>query len=465
MAFDDFAPTLSTQHIKRKAGRMPSAAPLMRGLFRRATILCLLGTGVTTHWTQNALAQDLLGGEISYGGRVAYGAAAHTKPDLAQPDLGPGFVSELSRNQGFDVDLFSDWTATTRSGTQWGLAGRLRIERDAAGRVGNGGLLGPFISSFAPTPGVPIGTPAGAPLGIALRGPVSGLVRGGTTLSLLEETSRTRASLEQAYFFVQTRWLEWRLGRSAGAADRFVGPDFQRDARYQSADSALDLSGRNTIRTLNDISGFSPKLWVRSQRVLGVSVGASFAPRIIGKGVDWQAPRDRPGLVSSPELRNAAEFALDLDAPLGPVRAKAFGSFVAASQSAADRQFAAYRAYSAGIGAHWRIFDFGVQGLLSNNASALDNRDYRSLRAFTTAQIAHWQIRAEGALASDNLIGANERSAGLFFQRKIAGPLVIGGYGVWQSRIAQPQTYVTSPLVLPFASKGITFGLELAVSK
>lgn len=432
-----------------------------RGAYGRATILCLLGTWATGCGTPNAVAQDLLGGEFSYGARAAYGAAVHT-----EPNQGPGLGAAASRNQGFDIDLFSDWTATTPSGTQWGLAGRLRIERDAAGRIGNGGLLGPGISPFALSPDAPLDAPSGAVSGgIALRGPVSGLVRGGNAPRLLRDTSGVRASVEQAYFFVETRRLEWRLGRSAGAADRFVGPDFLRDERFQSADSPLDLSGRNTIRTLNDISGFSPKLLLRSQRVFGVSLGASFAPRIIGEGVDWQAPRNRPGLIQSPQLRNAAEFALDFDAPIGALRAKAFGSFVAASQSEDDRQFAAYRAYGAGIGAHWRIFDFGVQGLLSNNAAAADNGDYRSARGFAAAQIDHWQIRAEAALANDNLIGANERSGGLFLQRKIARPLSLGAYGLWQSRQRTQQTDARLPFSLPFVSRGVTFGVEMTVSK
>ncbi len=352
--------------------------------------------------------------------------------------------------QAADLDAYGDATRTLAGGFEFGFAGRVRWQLDNRNREANGGRAGDCPTILAGCPGIEDG-------GIRrpLRSPVSGLVTGGPV-----EELDSRLAVEQAYGFVSNSFGEIRFGLVAGAAAGEVDPLKPALDAFGSADAELDLAGLNTIRTRNDITGFAPKIVVKTQRVLGLAAELSWTPRVFGSGTDWQAPRNREGGPASPELEHAIEARASFELNAFLVKPRAFVSWARAADRSGLAAFGDYSAVSAGAALSVPGWEAGAQGLLSNNSvagSSFTERGagYRSARVYLGSNLGPFRWTAEAATARDELADATETGVGLsarfgFFDRFSAGI-----FGLLQQRDSRnsPETFTRQ--------RGASLGFEL----
>lgn len=352
--------------------------------------------------------------------------------------------------QAVDLDAYGDAAHTITGGFEFGFAGRLRWQLDNRRREANGGRAGDCPAALALCPGIEDG-------GIRrpLRSPVSGLVTGGPV-----EELDSRLAVEQAYGFVSNPWGEIRFGLVAGAAAGEVDPSAPALDAFGVADAELDLAGLNTIRTRNDITGFAPKLVVKTQRVLGLALEVSYTPRVFGSGVDWQAPRNREGGPASPELEHAFEARASFELNVFALKPRAFVSFTRAEDRSGLVAFGNYLALAAGAALAFSGWEAGAAGLLSNNsvssASFTDGRSgYRSVRGYVASGVGRLRWMAEAATARDDLADATETGLGLSARFPLHERFSAGIFGLLQQRDSRnsPETFLRQ--------RGATLGFEL----
>jgi hypothetical protein len=279
--------------------------------------------------------------------------------------------------------------------TEIGFESRLVVERDSPRTDPRGDATGFTSALGAPTPSLRAIHMRYATLGQrADRGP--------------------RAQLEDAFIFVRNPFGEVSLGRQPG-----VGAGFARAVRWgrgeiAASDARLDLSGITAPIVIDRLSGVSPKVTVKSSRVLGVQLGLSYTPDVNTAGVDDPArytPADALGAKPDSALEAAIGFELNL--PGTPYLVGAHASYSKASGPRVGGLFDDVETTSASLAFEGPNFSLGLRTLNGDNgwAGGGGARGYSAtaVRAgFSQDGVAYG---LEIATSSDNLVNADTRAA------------------------------------------------------
>jgi len=224
---------------------------------------------------------------------------------------------------------------------------------------------------------------------------------GGTPTSVRGHTSRfyasgpaaddeVQAGIESLHLFLRTGYGDVTIGRDDGAAYLFSlgAPSL---LAVNASNSPVDYTGLDSVKTVNDASGFSEKITYTSPRLLGdqigvgVQFGVSYSPGIKVCGVDYCVRSDAKDLSGavSPELENVLELGLSLDRQFdNGLGVELTGSYARASEQSGLAPFDDLSAWNTGLEVTLADWTVGGSYLQSNNG--LLNGDYTAYDAGIT---------------------------------------------------------------------------------
>lgn len=257
-----------------------------------------------------------------------------------------------------------------------------------------------------------------------------GRARGGGRSLIVSPSSRTgparagrSAAVEATRLAVSLRtgWGEAALGRGPGAASLATSDADPAFSALGVDDPLLDPTGLVDAGASNDASGAAPKLLVRSPRLVGLELSASFAPR-----ADSGDRARGFGGAGEPDLRDIAEVGVSFERRLAAGELTAGLGVMAAEMDRTPGGFGRYEALSAAVG--WRSGDWRVAGraLSADNGRPGDT----GLRRFASVRLSRdlgpWRIEASAARGSDRLSGQSSRSIALGATRTLRDGASIG---------------------------------------
>ena len=299
----------------------------------------------------------------SFKGGARVGAAATTRSGLNDDDVAADFIADSYAE--FEV------SSITQGGLEYGFNVEARAQYDE-GRRGFGGRVGDC----------PAANPDCASVLVA---GVDTPIRGHTTQFYTDGPSNEQDAefaVEGAYLFLRSAYGDVTLGRDDGAAYLFSlgAPTL---LAVGASNTPVDYTGLDSVKTVNDASGFAEKITYTSPRLLGdqigvgVQFGASYAPNARACGVDYcvrSNGNDGTGVLA-PDLDDVVEFGLALDRKFASgVEVEVTGTYARASEQTNLAAFDDLSAFNAGI--EISLADWTVGGSWLNSNNALDDGDY-----------------------------------------------------------------------------------------
>ncbi|MEP1229465.1 MAG: porin [Litorimonas sp.] len=299
-----------------------------------------------------------------FRGSATVGAAA-----VENPNGDGGWDAEFIG----DADLELEVSAITQGGLEYGavIGGRAQYDRFRRG-------FGQRLPDCLPTA-----------LGCStanINGEVTGL-RGHTSqfFSDGEDDSRAEeAQLETAYLFLRSAYGDVTLGRDDGAAYLFSlgAPSL---LKVGASNSPVDYTGFDSVKTINDASGFAEKVTYTSPRLLGdtvgvgVQFGVSYAPNAEACGVDYcvRSNNNQGSGTIAADLRNVVEVGVAFDRNFGNgLKAELTGSYSRADERSGFAGLDDLEAFNAGLELSYNDWILGGSYLNSNNG--LSDGDYEA---------------------------------------------------------------------------------------
>ncbi len=312
----------------------------------------------------------------------------------------------------WDADFIADGavrgevSAISQSGLEYGAGLELRGQYDKY-RRGFGGRVGDC-------------PPALAGCSSTLVGGVPTSVRGHTTqfyASGPDNIKEAEIALEGAYLFLRSGYGDISLGRDDGAAYLFSlgAPSLM---SVGASNSSVDYTGLDSVKTINDASGFSEKITYTSPRLLGdtvgvgVQFGASYALDSKACGVDYcvrDNGKDASGALA-PDLQDVFEFGVSLDRKFeNGLSVEATATYAMASEKSGIAEFDDLKALGLGMELGYEDFILGASYLNSNNG--LDNGGYLSWDAGMTWKPSQLGFTLGYGQAKDKNIGLKSDQA------------------------------------------------------
>ena len=213
--------------------------------------------------------------------------------------------------------------------------------------------------------------------------------------------TETQVALESAHLFLRTAYGDVTAGWDDGSAYLFSlgAPSL---LIVNASNSAVDFTGLDSVKTVNDASGFAEKVTYTSPRLLGdqigvgVQFGASYALNARACGVDYcvrRNSRDESGTIA-PDLEDVIEVGLSLDRRFANgLNVEATATYATASNEIDLAGFDDLQSWNAGLEVSLGDWTAGGSYLDSNNA--LDDGDYTAYDFGVT-----WKPSAYGFTAS-----------------------------------------------------------------
>jgi hypothetical protein len=270
---------------------------------------------------------------------------------------------------------------------------------------------------------------------LAPRGAFTGLTSGGEA-----EDSRVRAAFETAFVYIDGGYGELLAGRDIGVARRFHEGAESVFRRHTVINPSLDTSGLASVLTRNDLSGPAAKVSYSTPRLLGVKLGASYAPRANIRGLDRDPGRSVAG-VDEPRLENIAEAAVNATRRLREygTRISGYGAF-----SRADVETGPLR-LDAGTVEVWSVggrverdgLSFGADWLTTDNAGGR----YRAWSVSAAAEKFGFDWSASFGRSDDSLLDTIGRGASFGVSKRYFDQIRVG-VGV-QTQVLSPQQGAT----------------------
>jgi len=234
----------------------------------------------------------LIKGKLTLGG-----AATHRN----QPENQLGPEDGWSDDEIADAEIEAEVSAITDGGLEYGVVLGARAQYDKY-RRGFGGRL----------PDCPAGTAGCSGTVSGLRGHTSGFYSAGDDIA-----KDGQVALEAAHLFLRSAYGDVTIGRDDGTAYLFSlgAPSL---LAVGASNSPVDYTGYDSVKTVNDASGFSEKITYTSPRLLGdqigvgVQFGASYALDADVCGVDYCNGKTIAGVIQ-PEIEDVFEIGLALD--------------------------------------------------------------------------------------------------------------------------------------------------------
>jgi|GEM_PF-802750 len=324
-------------------------------------------------------------------------------------------------NAGFIADgkVSGEVSAITQGGMEYGIGGEIRGQYDKY-RRGFGGRVGDCgTESLAAIAGCNSLTVEG--LAQPLRGHSSQFYSAG-----VDNRKAAEFAVEGAYLFLRSAYGDVTVGRDDGAAYLFSlgAPTL---LAVNASNSPVDYTGLDSVRTINEASGFAEKIAYVSPRLLGdqiglgVQFGASYAPNARACGVDYCVRSNgKDGSTAlSPDLKNVMEFGVALDRTFrNGLSIEGTATYAAASEdsgliAANGAGFDDLKSYGFGLEAEYGPWTLGGSFLNSNNG--LINGDYEAYDVGLTFKPAQWGISASYGHATDKNVNLLSDQATLGF--------------------------------------------------
>lgn len=286
-----------------------------------------------------------------------------------------GAATERSGDR--DADFIADGalrgevSAVTSGGLEYGAGLEVRGQYDKY-RRGFGGRVGDCPPTLAGCSSTLVG---GVPTSV--RGHTSQFYTSGP-----DNAKEAEFALEGAYLFLRTAYGDVTVGRDDGSAYLFSlgAPTLM---AVGASNSPVDYTGLDSVKTVNDASGFSEKIAYTSPRLLGdtvgvgVQFGVSYALDAKACGVDYcvrENGDDGSGAVG-PDLNDVVEFGLSLDRKFdNGFSAEVTATYAMASEDSGTAAFDDLKALGLGAELGYNDFTLGASYLNSNNG--LDNGGY-----------------------------------------------------------------------------------------
>ena len=308
----------------------------------------------------------LFRGKLTLGGAGTY---REQPPNQAGPKDG------WSDDQIADADFEVEVSAITDGGLEYGVVLGARAQYDGY-RRGFGGR----VPDCPPTAAGCSGQAAG--LATGLRGHTSGFYSTGEDIA-----KDAQVAIESAHLFLRSAYGDVTVGRDDGAAYLFSlgAPTL---LAVGASNSPVDYTGYDSVKTVNDASGFAEKITYTSPRLLGdqiglgVQLGVSYAPKTDVCGVDYCNGRIIAGLVQ-PEIEDVLEAGLALDRTFGNgLRAELTGTYARGSEKSGAAGLDDLESFGAGLEFEYGDWTLGGSYLQSNNG--LLDGDYSAYDAGLT---------------------------------------------------------------------------------
>lgn len=343
---------------------------------------------------------------LGFGGLIAtlsgylrLGAAATERTDTVNNnDWSEDFIA--------DGSVRGELSGVTGGGLEFGAGVELRGQYDKY-RRGFGGLTGDCAPTLAGCPSVLV---AGTPTSV--RGHTSQFYSSGAS-----DAKDGEYALEGAYLFLRTAYGDLTVGRDDGAAYLFSlgAPSL---LAVGASNSPVDYTGLDSVKTVNDASGFSEKVTYVSPRLLGdtvgvgVQIGASYSLNAKACGVDYCVRadgKDGSGTVS-PDLENLMEAGISLDRTFGNgLSVEATATYAVGSEKSGLPAFDDLRALGLGAELGYKAVTLGGSYLDSNNGLA--NGDYTAWDAGMTIQPNKFGFTVGYGEAKDKNINLKSKQA------------------------------------------------------
>jgi len=298
-----------------------------------------------------------------------------------------------------DGQIRGEISAITQGGLEYGIGGLIRGQYDEF-RRGFGGRVGDCPPELAGCASVDV---AGVPT--AIRGHTSRFYTSGPS-----DARKTDIALEGAYVFLRSSYGDLSVGRDDGAAYLFSlgAPSL---VAVNASNSSVDYTGLDSVKTVNDASGFAEKITYTSPRLLGdrigvgVQFGASYSPNARACGVDYCVRRngaDATGVLAA-ELEDVVEFGVSLDRNFGNgFSAELTGTYARASEQSNLAAFDDLESFGAGAEFKYNDLTLGGSWLKSNNA--LEDGDYEAWDIGLSWKPAQWGVSLSYGHADDESV-------------------------------------------------------------
>lgn len=329
--------------------------------------------------------------KTTLSGALRLGAAATDREETDRDGWNEDFIG--------DGRVTFEASAITAGGLEYGINLEARAQYDRY-RRGFGGLVGDCAPDIAGCASVDInGTPT------ALRGHTSQFYTSGA-----DNADDFEAELEGAYIFLRSAYGDVTVGRDDGAAYLFSlgAPTL---LAVNASNSPVDYTGLDSVKTVNDASGFAEKVTYTSPRLLGdqigvgVQLGLSYAPNARACGVDYcvrSNGSDESGAFS-PDLDDVFEVGLSLDRKFANgLEVEATGTYAIASEQSGLEAFDDLSAYNAGI--EIKLSDWTVGGSYLQSNNGLNDGDYTAWDAGITWKPSKIGFSASYGYAEDENI-------------------------------------------------------------
>ena len=304
----------------------------------------------------------LVKGKLLLGGGATY---------REQPPNQVGPKDGWSDDEIADAEINVEVSAITDGGLEYGVALGGRAQYDAY-RRGFGGRL----------PDCPAGTVGCSGTTAGLRGHTSGFYSAGEDIA-----KDAQVAIESAHLFLRSAYGDVTVGRDDGSAYLFSlgAPTL---LAVGASNSPVDYTGYDSVKTVNDASGFAEKVTYTSPRLLGdqiglgVQVGVSYAPKTDVCGVDYCNGRNIANLIQ-PDIEDVFEAGIALDRTFGNgVRAELTGTYARGSEKSGVLGLDDLESYGAGLELEYGDWTLGGSYLQSNNG--LMDGDYTAYDAGLT---------------------------------------------------------------------------------
>lgn len=320
-----------------------------------------------------------------------------------------------------DADLRLRAESITDAGVRWGAVVRLRAQADH-GRDGFDGRAG---SCLATGPGSDCHDPGRRSL---VTGRYNSVETGGS--------DRVQAAAEDAYGYVRFGWGEIRAGRTEGAAalEQPLPPSAFR--LVHAGGGPIDPTGLEAGLARNTLSGFSPRILVRSERVLGLRAALSYTGQSEGCGVDFCVHETTAATVTPPAgapvtvqmlgntLNSVFEAGVSFDHTFRDAGRIELGAGLLLAEP--DRAMPGARDFRAwSISGRWTIENWSA-GVSHLEAHQTAGQGYRATAAALSLDRGDWRFAAEGTLSSDDFLHEDVRLLQVGASRLVGDHALIG---------------------------------------
>jgi len=322
----------------------------------------------------------------SLTGYLKLGAAVTENDTLNEDGVSADFIA--------DGSVRGEVSAITQGGLEYGLGARVRAQYDAD-RRGFGGRVGDCPPELADCPSVVV-----SGLATALRGHTSQFYTSGPS-----NAKDIEVALEGAYVFLRSAYGDITIGRDDGSAYLFSlgAPSL---VAVGASNSPVDYTGLDSVKTVNDASGFSEKIAYTSPRLLGdqigvgVQFGVSYAPDARACGVDYCVRRDDVSGALSPDLEDVVAAGLALDRTFNNgLSVEGTVTYATASEQSGLAGFDDLQSLGLGLELGYGNWKLGGSYLDSNNG--LQDGDYTAYDIGLTWQPSAWGVTAGYGHARD----------------------------------------------------------------